>query len=55
MVKEDFTAVANFCKDGLLGGGCDNQKVMGKWNTYYDQAISIELENNLRFTTNFMY
>ena len=29
--------------------------MQGKWLNYYDQAIHVELENNLRFTANFRY
>jgi len=29
--------------------------MQGKWLNYYDQALHVELENNLRFTANFKY
>jgi hypothetical protein len=35
-IKEDYTAVANFCKGGDTQKGCDSQKLAGKWQTYYD-------------------
>ena len=37
---------------------CDKtkvQKVEGKWSTIYDQAIKVELNNGMRFISNFRY
>jgi len=55
MIKEDYTVLASFCKNGDTVKGCDGAKLQGKWLTYYDQAIMVELDNKLRFVANFMY
>ncbi len=36
---------------------CDKPKniIKGKWTTIYDQALKLELDNGLRFLTNFRY
>lgn len=34
---------------------CDDSKIKGSWQTYYDQSLMIQLENNLRFVANFRY
>ena len=53
MIRSDFTAEAAFCKNGNLTN-CE-KSMQGKWLNYYDQALHVELENNLRFTANFRY
>ena len=54
LVHSDFTAEGRFCKDGNLKK-CDKELVKGKWQAYYDQALLVELSNNLRFIANFRY
>jgi hypothetical protein len=34
---------------------CKKEKVEGKWQDYYDQAMMVELDNDIRFITNFRY
>ena len=41
-----------FCKDGLK---CEDSHIAGTWSTVYDQSFKIELDNGLRFLTNFKY
>lgn len=53
MIRADFTAEAAFCKNGDTKK-CDTA-IQGTWLNYYDQAMMVELENNLRFTANFKY
>lgn len=54
LVHADFSAEGRFCKDGNLEK-CDHDRVMGKWVAYYDQALLVELDNDLRFLANFRY
>lgn len=42
MINSDFSAEARFCKDGNLGK-CDHERIPGKWQAYYDQALMVEL------------
>jgi hypothetical protein len=51
MIRSDFTAEAAFCKNGDTKK-CETS-LQGTWLNYYDQALMVELENNLRFTANF--
>lgn len=53
MIRSDFSAEAAFCKNGNLTN-CE-KSMQGHWLNYYDQAIHVELENDLRFTANFRY
>lgn len=53
MIRSDYTAEAAFCKNGDTKK-CDTS-VRGTWLNYYDQAMMVELENNLRFNANFKY
>jgi len=53
MIRSDFTAEAALCKNGNTTN-CE-KSMQGKWLNYYDQALHVELENNLRFTANFKY
>ena len=34
---------------------CEGQKVNGLWNSFYDQAMKVELENGKRFLANWRY
>jgi len=44
---------ASFCKSETE---CDRSKsIKGKWSTIYDQAMKVELDNGLRFVSNFRY
>lgn len=54
MIHSDFSAEARLCKDGNLHK-CEQQTIPGKWQAYYDQALMVELSNNLRFIANFRY
>jgi len=54
MIHHDFSAEASYCKGGDLNK-CEKSKVKGTWQNYYDQALMVELENNLRFVANFKY
>lgn len=53
MIHADYSAEARFCKGGDLEN-CNRARVMGKWVTYYDQALLVELDD-LRFLANFRY
>ena len=33
----------------------NGQSVSGTWSTVYDQAMRVELDNGMRFVTNFRY
>jgi hypothetical protein len=54
MIHADFTAEARFCKGGDLEN-CNRDRVPGKWIAFYDQALLVELGNDLRFVANFRY
>ena len=54
MIHSDFTVEGRFCANGDIHN-CDKQTVLGKWQAYYDQALLVELQNNLRFIANFRY
>ena len=51
-ILKDFKAEALFCKDGK---DCEKQLIKGKWSMIYDQAFIIELDNGIRFLSNFRY
>ena len=53
-ISPDYTASAVFCAGGDLKQ-CSKDTVKGKWQTYYDQALRVKLENDLRFVANFKY
>ena len=46
--------LAKFCPDGNLQN-CEKNGVFGTWQTYYDYAFLVELENDIRFLANFRY
>ena len=50
-LNDGYQASAQFCKDGKACEG----SVAGTWSTIYDQAMRVELENGVRFLTNFRY
>ena len=54
MIHSDYSAEARFCKDGNLEK-CEHNSIKGKWVAYYDQALLVELDNDLRFIANFRY
>mmetsp|Transcript_37616 Transcript_37616/g.57634 ORF Transcript_37616/g.57634 Transcript_37616/m.57634 type:complete len:227 (+) Transcript_37616:319-999(+) len=41
-----------FCKNGTQ---CESKQVTGNWSNIYDQSFKVELDNGLRFLTNFKY
>ena len=52
---EGSKAEAYYCNSSK---DCDKAKatmISGKWTTIYDQALKLELDNGLRFVTNFRY
>jgi len=49
---ENYKAEAVFCANDKK---CDTKVIAGKWTSIYDQAFNIELDNGLRFLTNFRY
>lgn len=52
-LNDGNVAQAYFCKSE---SDCDKSNVInGKWTTVYDQALKVELENGLRFVSNFRY
>jgi hypothetical protein len=51
-LMDKYQAQAQFCKDGK---DCSNELVAGTWSPVYDQSFEVELENGLRFMTNFKY
>ena len=52
-IKDKYVAEASFCESSSK---CDKTQVIkGKWSTIYDQALKIELDNGLRFISNFRY
>jgi len=54
MINPDFTVMANFCPNGDTKK-CENSRIHGTWQAYYDQAFMVHLDNDLRFTANFRY
>ena len=54
MIRVDYTAEASFCLNGDLHA-CSQKRVKGRWQTLYDQALIVELDNELRFVANFKY
>jgi len=52
-LMDKFQAEAVFCSDG--GANCSNDHITGTWSTIYDQSFKIELDNGLRFLSNFKY
>lgn len=53
-ILPDFIARASFCPNGDTSK-CRQEKIHGRWQDFYDQAMMVELDNNLRFLTNFRY
>jgi len=53
MIRPDYTVEAAFCKNANVSD-CE-KSMQGTWLNYYDQALHVELENNMRFTANFRY
>lgn len=49
---DKFQAEAKFCKNGT---DCEEKNVAGQWSNIYDQAFKVELENGIRFLSNFKY
>jgi hypothetical protein len=51
-VMENYKAEAVYCKNGEK---CSETIIPGRWTSIYDQAFNIELDNGMRFITNFRY
>ena len=51
-LNDDLTASAQLCESK---DKCEGQKVNGYWNSFYDQAFKVELENGKRFLANWRY
>ena len=49
-LKEGFKLEAIHCPDQ-----CHTEVITGHWTTIYDQALNVELDNGLRFVSNFRY
>lgn len=49
---DKYQAQAQFCKGGK---DCLKETVAGTWSPVYDQSFVVELENGLRFLSNFKY
>lgn len=49
---DKYQAQAQFCENGIT---CSEEQVAGTWSPVYDQSFEVELENGLRFLTNFKY
>lgn len=49
---DGYKATAKFCKDGKT---CEHAEIQGKWTPVYAQSLVVELDNGLRFITNFRY
>ena len=54
-LKDDYKAEAFMCGSSTSCDKTKVQKVEGKWSTIYDQAIKVELNNGMRFISNFRY
>ena len=54
LIRSDFTCEGSFCKDGDLSK-CKKEQIKGSWMNYYDQAIMVILDNDLRFIANYKY
>lgn len=51
-LMDKFQVEAVLCKDGVT---CATEHVGGTWSTIYDQSFKIELDNGIRFVSNFKY
>jgi len=51
-LNDGYKASAKYCPGGKT---CEQSVVQGTWSTIYDQAFRVELENGMRFITNFRY
>jgi len=49
---DKYQVEANFCK---AGKNCESSHITGTWSTIYDQSFKVELDNGLRFLSNFKY
>ena len=49
---DKYQAEATFCKNGK---NCESKHVAGTWSPIYDQSFKVELENGIRFLSNFQY
>ena len=49
---DKYQAQAQKCESETV---CSSEKVQGVWSPIYDQSFEVELENGLRFLTNFKY
>ena len=51
-LMDKFQAEAVFCEGGK---NCQDKHVSGSWSPVYDQSFKVELDNGLRFLSNFKY
>ena len=51
-LADGYKASAKYCPGGKA---CEQSAVQGTWSTIYDQAFRVELDNGMRFITNFRY
>jgi len=51
-LMDKYQAEAVLCKNGTE---CENKHVAGTWSNVYDQSFKVELDNGLRFLSNFKY
>lgn len=49
---DKYQAEAVLCKNGTE---CENKHVAGTWSNVYDQSFKVELDNGIRFLSNFKY
>lgn len=51
-LMDKYQALATFCQ---AGKECETKAETGVWSPIYDQAFKLELNNGLRFVTNYKY
>jgi hypothetical protein len=51
-LMDKYQVEATFCKNGTE---CEEKHTAGNWSPIYDQAFKVELDNGVRFLTNFRY
>jgi hypothetical protein len=49
---DKFQVQAQYCEQE---GSCNAEQVAGTWSPVYDQSFTVELDNGLRFLSNFKY
>ena len=51
-ILENYKCEAVLCRNGEK---CSDEVIPGKWTLIYDQAFNIELDNGMRFISNFRF